>query len=350
MFLPENFYMPIDVIKTGEYGDVKLVYDKIGKQICVIKQRSMNTVEIYQKLKNLDCRYVPQIFRLMVDGDKLFVVEEYVSGMTLAEILKYENTFDEDAAAQILRQLCECLVALHAQNIIHRDIKPSNIMLTRDHVIRLIDFSISRIEKEGSPTDTEFLGTRGYAPPEQYGFGQTDARSDIFSLGVTIKRLLGNDYDGWLDPIINRCTVFDPGNRYQSAEDLLDDFDRRRWQDKFTQMKFFATEGIPATDEVAEPAEGDDAEEELDIYQKFERLQKQLEDLDAVMDSYSKTDENSMQEYLLEKGIDRIMKDFEDTADSVTPEDFDKLTPEEFAEVEAEFKKFHDAHDDYERN
>ncbi len=349
MFLPENFYMPIDVIKTGEYGDVKLVYDKIGKQICVIKQRSMNTVEIYQKLKNINCRYVPQIFRLMVDDDKLFVVEEYVSGQTLSEILKYENTFDEDAAAQILRQLCECLIALHAQNIIHRDIKPSNIMLTRDNVIRLIDFSISRIEKEGSPTDTEFLGTRGYAPPEQYGFGQTDARSDIFSLGVTIKRLVGNDYDGWLDPIINRCTVFDPGNRYQSAEDLLDDFDRRRWQDKFTQMKFFATEGLPATDEVAETAEGD-AEEELDIYQKFERLQKQLEDLDAVMDSYSKTDENSMQEYLLEKGIDRIMKDFEDTADSVTPEDFDKLTPEEFAEVEAEFKKFHDAHDDYERN
>lgn len=339
MFLPENFYAPIDVIKTGEYGDVKLVYDKIGKQICVIKQRSMNSVALYQKLKNLDSPYIPRIFRLMEDGDKLFVVEEYISGQTLAEILKYENTFDEESAAQILQQLCECLKALHAQKIIHRDIKPSNIMLTRDNVIRLIDFSISRIEKEGSPTDTEFLGTRGYAPPEQYGFGQTDARSDIYSLGVTIKRLVGNDYEGWLTPIINRCTVFDPANRYQSAEDLLDDLGRRHWQDKFTQMKFFATEG-------SEPAEGEDEEENLDIYQKFERLQKQLEDLDAVMDSYIKTDKNSMQEHLLEKGIDRILEDFENTADSVTPEDFDKLTPEERAEVEAELKKFHDDHDD----
>ena len=152
MFLPDNFYMPIDVIKTGEYGDVKLVYDKIGKQVCVIKQRSMNTVEIYKKLKNIDCRYIPQIFRLMVDGDKLFVVEEYVSGQTLAEILKYAMGFSEETAAQILRQLCECLISLHAQKIIHRDIKPSNIMITRDNVVRLIDFSISRIEKDGTPT------------------------------------------------------------------------------------------------------------------------------------------------------------------------------------------------------
>ena len=340
MFLPDNFYMPIDVIKTGEYGDVKLVYDKIGKQVCVIKQRSMNTVEIYKKLKNIDCRYIPQIFRLMVDGDKLFVVEEYVSGQTLAEILKYAMGFSEETAAQILRQLCECLITLHAQNIIHRDIKPSNIMLTRDNVIRLIDFSISRIEKDGAPTDTEFLGTRGYAPPEQYGFGQTDSRSDIYSLGVTIKRLVGNDYEGWLTPILDRCTVFDPNNRYQSAEDLLDDFDRRRWQDRFTQMKIF--EPVEENNVTAV----DDADEELDVYQKFAQLQSQLEDLDAVMDSYVKTDKNSLQEYLLEKGADRIMEDFEKTADSVTPEDFQKLTPEELAEVEAEFKKFHEDHDE----
>ena len=343
MFLPENFYMPIDVIKTGEYGDVKLVYDKIGKQVCVIKQRSMNTVELYKKLKNIDCRYIPQIFRLMVDGDKLFVVEEYVNGQTLAEILKYAMSFSEETAAQILRQLCECLISLHAQKIIHRDIKPSNIMVTRDNVIRLIDFSISRLEKENSPTDTEFLGTRGYAPPEQYGFGQTDARSDIYSLGVTIKRLVGNDYEGWLTPILDRCTVFDPSNRYQSAEDLLDDLDRRRWQNNFTQMKIFE----PAKENAVAAV---DAEEELDIYQKFEQLQKHMEDLDAVLDSFSKTDKDSLQQYLLEKGIERIMKDFEDVVYTVTEEDFQKLTPEELAEVEAELKKFHDDHDDYERN
>ena len=342
MFLPDNFYMPIDVIKTGEYGDVKLVYDKIGKQVCVIKQRSMNTVEIYKKLKNIDCRYIPQIFRLMVDGDKLFVVEDYVSGQTLAEILKYAMGFNEETAAQIFRQLCECLISLHAQKIIHRDIKPSNIMITRDNVVRLIDFSISRIEKDGTPTDTEFLGTRGYAPPEQYGFGQTDARSDIYSLGVTIKRLVGNDYEGWLTPILDRCTVFDPNNRYQSAEDLLDDLDRRRWQNNFTQMKIFE----PAEENAV--AAVDNADEELDIYQKFEQLQKHMEDLDAVLDSFSKADENSMQQYLLEKGIERIMKDFEDVVYTVTEEDFQKLTPEELAEVEAEFKKFHEDHKDYE--
>lgn len=79
-------------------------------------------------------------------------------------------------------------------------------MLTRDGVIRLIDFGISRIAKDDSATDTNFLGTRGYAPPEQYGFGQTDARSDIYSLGVTAQRLLGKNYTGWMKKIITRCT------------------------------------------------------------------------------------------------------------------------------------------------
>ena len=324
----ENFYKPIDIIKTGEGGDVQLVYDKVGKQICVIKQRNLNTLELYKNLKAINSHYIPEIFRLLEVDGKFFVVEEYISGRTLAEILQYENFIHEDLAAQILRQLCECLHELHAQKIIHRDIKPSNIMLTRDNVVRLIDFSISRIEKENHSTDTEFLGTRGYAPPEQYGFGQTDSRSDIYSLGVTIQRLLGKNYSGWLEKIITHCTKLDPENRYQSIDELLDDFDRRHWRHRLKLMK-----NSPAV-------ESD--EKELDIYGKFDEFLKRGHDLDAVLDEYFEAEKDSLQQRLLESGLKNIMDDIENIVYSVTEEDFKKLTPEELAEAQEELKKFHE--------
>ena len=85
--------------------------------------------------------------------------------------------------------MCDGLKELHEQKIIHRDIKPSNMILQADGRIRLIDFDAARIFKDNKATDTELLGTKDYAPPEQYGFGQTDPRSDIYSLGVTIKNV-----------------------------------------------------------------------------------------------------------------------------------------------------------------
>lgn len=321
----ENFYKPIDILKSGEGGDVQLVYDKVGKQICVIKQRSLTTLELYKKLKAIKNHYVPEIFRLIEVDGKFFVVEEYIAGQTLSEILKYENFLHEDLAAQILRQLCECLRQLHAEKIIHRDLKPSNIMLTRDNFIRLIDFSISRIEKENVSTDTEFLGTRGYAPPEQYGFGQTDSRSDIYSLGVTIQRLLGKNYSGWLTKIISRCTKLDPENRYQSVDELLDDFDRRHWRHKFKLMKKF-----PAAEK---------AETDLNVYEKFDEMVRQFEDLDAVLDGYVESEKDSVQKRLLEKSALKITEDVENTAYSVTEEDLKSLPPEELQEVLAELEK-----------
>ena len=327
----EDFYAPIDVLKAGAGGDVQLVYDKIGKQVCILKQRGLNTLPLYKKLKALDSRYIPKIFRLIESDGKFFVVEEYVNGRTLSEILKYENSFDEELIAQIFRQICECLKDIHAQNIIHRDIKPSNIMLTRDNVVRLIDFSISRIVKNDVETDTEFLGTRGFASPEQYGFGQTDSRSDIYSLGMTVKILLGRNYDGWLTEIFTRCTKLDPENRYQSVDELLDDFDRRRWQHKLQLMKDSAPVETNSYDE-----------KNLTIYEKFDEFVKQISDIEAVATAYLEADKNSPQKRLLEQSLLRISEDFEETVASITPEDFDTLSDEEYEEVRAELKKFHE--------
>ena len=327
MILPKNFYKPIDILKTGESGNVQLVYDRVGKQVCVMKQRQLNSADVYQKLRKIKSRYIPEIFRMIEEDENFLVVEEYVSGRTLAEILLYEEFFHEDLAAQIMRQLCECLQELHAQNIIHRDIKPSNIMLTRDNVIRLIDFSISRIVKEDSDTDTEFLGTRGYAPPEQYGFGQTDERSDIYSLGVTIKRILGKNYSGWLEKILERCTKIDPTNRYQNVDELLDDFDRRHWQNKFRRMK-----KLPITAE-------NETEVELTSDEKFDEMLKHMQDIDAVTDNYFEEDPNSLHGRLLERSLMKIVEDLEKTVYSITEEDFNSFTPEERVETLAELEK-----------
>lgn len=115
-------------------------------------------------------------------------------------------------------QMCDGLGKLHEHHIIHRDIKPSNMILQGDR-IRLIDFDAARIFKPGQENDTKILGTRGYAPPEQFGSGQTDPRSDIYALGITMKILLGGQCGG-LKKILDRCTELDPKNRFQNVDEL----------------------------------------------------------------------------------------------------------------------------------
>lgn len=226
----QNFYEVIDVLKENKNGKVYLVYDKTAKQICVLKERNLITIEIYKTLKKIKNPYLPEIYRTVEFGEKFFVVEEFVEGRTLAEILTYNNGLDEKTSARILKEICNGLKILHAEKIIHRDLKPSNIMLTKNNSVKLIDFSISRIEKENSESDTDFLGTRGYAPPEQFGFGQTDPRSDIFSLGITFQKILGENYRGYLKKILQKCTELDPAKRYQSVAKISADIDKKFWQ------------------------------------------------------------------------------------------------------------------------
>ena len=233
----QNLYEVIDVLKENKNGKVFLVYDKTAKQVCVLKERNLKTAEIYKTLKKIKNPYLPEIFRTVEFCGKFFVVEEFVEGRTLAEILTYNNGLDEKVSARILKEICKGLKILHDEKIIHRDLKPSNIMLTKTNSVKLIDFSISRIEKENSESDTDFLGTRGYAPPEQFGFGQTDPRSDIYSLGITIKKLLGDDYNGYLKKILLKCTELDPKNRYQSVEEISADVDKKFWQ--YRLKKFY---------------------------------------------------------------------------------------------------------------
>jgi len=215
-------YELVDTLKSSEQGFVVVVYDKRAKRLCMMKQRPLNSLTIYQTLKELNNPHVPQIYRLFERDGKLIIIEEHIDGQTLEEFLIYQQV-DEALTEKILLQLCDALQVLHERNIIHRDLKPSNIMLTEKNSLKLIDFGIARFFKPTSSADTELMGTRGYAPPEQFGlfaFGQTDRRSDIYALGMTIKTLLGEGYDGRFKKVLDKCIALEPAQRFQSVEEL----------------------------------------------------------------------------------------------------------------------------------
>ncbi len=153
-------------------------------------------------------------------------VREYVAGVPL-DLFVRQNRISEQQAIQICVQLCDILRYLHDQEnpVIHRDVKPQNVIVRPDGTVALIDFDIARRYSDGAETDTQFFGTRTYAPPEQYGFSQTDCRTDIYSLGVLLRFLLtGNEKElpdkplsKHMKRIVGRCTAFAPKDRFANA-------------------------------------------------------------------------------------------------------------------------------------
>ncbi len=123
------------------------------------------------------------------------MVMEFVPGQTLESRIREANSpLLEQQVVSYGIQLCRVLHYLHTRKppVIYRDLKPSNVMLTPDGVLKLIDFGVARTHKKSSSKDTIAMGSAGYAPPEQYGKEQTDARSDIYALGATLLHLLTN--------------------------------------------------------------------------------------------------------------------------------------------------------------
>ena len=194
-------------------------------------------------MKRLDHAALPRIVDIIDNGVTIYVVMDYIEGESLDKILNEYGAQPEELVIGWAMQLCDALAYLHAQKppIIYRDMKPANIMLKPEGNIKIIDFGIAREYKEQSLADTTVLGTKGYAPPEQYS-GQTDARSDIFALGMTMQHLLtgidprsGEAYAPvrmWnpelsegIELIIDKCVEPAPENRYQNCSDLLYDLE-----------------------------------------------------------------------------------------------------------------------------
>lgn len=196
------------VLKSSEKGDIQLVVGDDGK-LYVRRYREISK-ELFTRVKSVSCPFVERLTEQSADENGAYIISEYIEGTPASD-----RTFTEKEAVNALLELCSAISALHKSGIIHRDIKPANLICGADGQIRLIDFDSARLEKTYQSHDTEMLGTAGFAPPEQYGFTQTDSRSDIYSFGVTMREILGDSAEKpKFRRIINRCTQFDPERRY----------------------------------------------------------------------------------------------------------------------------------------
>lgn len=233
----------------GGMGIVYLANDlRLGGHLVAVKQLLTGDLapagmqSIYQEMQLLAMLDHPGLVKVndfFQEGDSLFIVMDYVPGRTVANILEGRGPLPEAEALSIVYQLCQILGYLHQHNppIIFRDLKPANIMVEASGLVKLIDFGIARFFKPGRNQDTQRLGTFGYASPEHYGRGQTDARSDIYSLGVLFHQLVTGFDPSQLAPMqpppplsqfsvqlspavvaaINQATQLDPAGRFQTV-------------------------------------------------------------------------------------------------------------------------------------
>lgn len=196
-------------------------------------------------IKKLNHPGIPKLLDFVEDGEDSFIIKEYVEGKSLEEIVKKQGAQSTDRVVDWAKQLCNVLTYLHSQTTpyIYRDMKPSNVILQPDGKVKIIDFGAVRTYKMNQKEDTCCLGSKGYAAPEQFGGKQTDARTDIFGLGMTMFRLITGvnpveppyevkpirqinpELPRGMEYIISKCTQPDPDKRYQSCDELINDLD-----------------------------------------------------------------------------------------------------------------------------
>ncbi len=244
-----SLYKPIGSLIDGK--DIVLVQHLETNGIYVRKIISRYNKEIYTRLKNSQIRGIPQIYFLAEVGESLIIIEEYIQGITLEKYCKENGCMQVGEAQNAMIVLCNILSQLHNLKppIIHRDIKPSNIIFSNQNNLILIDFNASKGITEDKNKDTVLMGTKGFAAPEQYGFMQSDQRTDIYSLGVTYNWLITKELpqdklvDGKAGDIIGKCTKLDPRERYQNLDSLKDDLLGKTKGNKEKKLKTIGKKG-----------------------------------------------------------------------------------------------------------
>ena len=226
---PEDFLNEYDQMEclSGHRGrETFLVQRKKDGRQAVAKCYDRSLYDLSREedpLKDLEHPGLPRYLERYENERFVVILREYVEGTPLSDLVR-EREMQQAEILDICRQLCDILDYLHSRPtpVIHRDVKPENVILQEDGKAVLIDFDIARTYKQESDSDTLVLGTKAYAPPEQYGFAQTDARTDVYSLGVLLRFLLTGStrknrnihLDPALEKIIAKATAFSPADRY----------------------------------------------------------------------------------------------------------------------------------------
>lgn len=236
-------YMAINE-KANKTWAVKEVRKDAKMDFNTVRQGLMAEIDTLKKLKHPN---LPSIIDVIEDDESFIIVMDYIEGRSLDKIIDENGAQPEAFVVEWAKQLCDVLGYLHSRTppIIYRDMKPANVMLKPDGNIMVIDFGTAK-NYEIDLGETTGIGTIGYAAPEQYigsGLGRTDPRTDIYCLGITMYHLLTNidpcknlinnksiravnpALSHGLDAIIQKCTQYQPADRYQSCAELMYDLE-----------------------------------------------------------------------------------------------------------------------------
>lgn len=232
----DDMYRVERVLTRGAGGVTELVtIDGAGPFVRKKIPNRLANQGVWSLIESCGCARLPKVEATYSLPDQFVVVYDFVPGQTLEELVLAKKRLAPNEAASLAADICEAAAALHSRGVVHRDLSPRNVIVAADGA-HLIDLGIARMRVEGASRDTTSLGTRGFASPEQYGFAQTDARSDVYAIGKLLGYMLtglqpdGDEYerllgdasvtDSRLAEVVVRACAFEPSSRYQSAAEM----------------------------------------------------------------------------------------------------------------------------------
>lgn len=241
-YLPEDMqehWTVYECLKESEDSSTFLVRETVTGILCVLKwgrnrqaEFLRNEMEIMEKMADRKLSGIPKAYRIFEENGEVYLVREYIEGMSLAQMVLQKGGISEAEICRISRKICQ--TAEQFQNpdepMIHRDIKPENIVVTPGGEVVFIDFGTMRSYKKDGSRDTFVVGTRGTAAPEQYGYTQTDQRTDVYAIGQTMLYMVSESYEmnqlsecavsRRMKKIIEKACSFEPDKRYGDAAQL----------------------------------------------------------------------------------------------------------------------------------
>ena len=241
-YLPEDMqehWTVYECLKESEDSSTFLVKETATGILCVLKwgrnrqtEFLRNEMEIMKKMADRKLSGIPKAYRIFEENGEVYLVREYIEGMSLAQMVLQKGGISEAEICRISRKICQ--TAEQFQNpdepMIHRDIKPENIVVTPGGEVVFIDFGTMRSYKKDGSRDTFVVGTRGTAAPEQYGYTQTDQRTDVYAIGQTMLYMVSESYEmnqlsecavsRRTKKIIEKACSFEPDKRYGDAAQL----------------------------------------------------------------------------------------------------------------------------------
>ncbi len=241
-YLPEDMqehWTVYECLKESEDSSTFLVKETVTGILCVLKwgrnrqaEFLRNEMEIMEKMADRKLSGIPKTYRIFEENGEVYLVREYIEGLSLAQMVLQKGGISEAEICRISRKICQ--TAEQFQNpdepMIHRDIKPENIVVTPGGEVVFIDFGTMRSYKKDGSRDTFVVGTRGTAAPEQYGYTQTDQRTDVYAIGQTMLYMVSESYEKnqlsecavsrRMKKIIEKACSFEPDKRYGDAAQL----------------------------------------------------------------------------------------------------------------------------------